>query len=206
MVRNVVLDIGNVMVTYYPDIYIANFFDRKGEIEYYKHICFKGEEWKAGDLGVMNRNEIVEAICRKYPSDAENVRMIMGNCDRMLRASAQNTAILKKLHDAGIGVYYLSNTNVQAFNYMTATHEFFRYMDGGIASFQFGVIKPNREIFELFLKQYEKLADECVFVDDTPQNTEMAGAMGFHTITLKNISDLSDELAKLPELSKIIRG
>jgi len=79
-------------------------------------------------------------------------------------------------------------------------------MDGGIASFQFGVIKPNREIFELFLKQYEKLADECVFVDDTPQNTEMAGAMGFHTITLKNISDLSDELAKLPELSKIIRG
>lgn len=30
MIKNVVLDIGNVMVTYYPDIYIANFVDRKG--------------------------------------------------------------------------------------------------------------------------------------------------------------------------------
>ena len=204
MIKNVVLDIGNVMVTFYPDLYIAQFADRKGEIDYFNHICFKSAEWKAGDQGAMSRRESIEAICRKYPADSEMIHRIMDNCDEMLRASQQNTRLLKKLHEAGVGVYYLSNTNPQAFSYMTGTHEFFRYMDGGIASFREGVMKPGREIFELFLSRYGKEAAECVFVDDTPINVEAAQALGYNGIILKNIDDLPRELCRYPELAAII--
>ena len=62
MIKNVVLDIGNVMVTFYPDIYIAQFVDRKGEIDYFNQICFNSFQWKAGDLGLMSREESIEAI------------------------------------------------------------------------------------------------------------------------------------------------
>ena len=206
MVDTVVLDIGNVLVTFYPDIYISQFVHRKGEIDYYNHVCFRSAEWKAGDLGTMTREETIDALCRKYPEDAETIHTVMDNCDEMLRASKENTALLKKLSEAGIEVYYLSNTNPHAFAYMTERHEFFRYMKGGIASFRDGVVKPSREIFRLFLERYGKRAEQCVFVDDTPINTDAAASLGFRTVTLKNIEDLARELSKFPCLHDVICG
>ena len=203
MIKNVVLDLGNVMVRFYPDLYIAQFVDRKGEIDYFRRICF-GKEWSAGDRGLMSREEIIEAICKKYPADTEMIHTIMDDCDRTLIASKKNTALLKKLHEAGIGVYYLSNIGEQAFGYLTNTHEFFKYMDGGIASYREGLLKPDPAIFELFLERYGKRAQECVFVDDTPVNAEAAASLGFHSVILKNIDDLTDELKKIDELAKII--
>ena len=204
MIKNVVLDIGNVMVSFYPDLYIAQFVYNKGEIDYFNKICFNSDEWKMGDAGTASRANIINSICKKYPEDAHKIQQIMANCNEMLRASEKNTRLLKKLHDAGIEVYFLSNTNLEAFEYMTSNHEFFKYMNGGIASYQDRVLKPGKEIFKLFLSRYEKKAEECVFVDDTPVNTEAAAAVGFHTVILKNIDDLSEELCRFSELKAII--
>ena len=204
MIKNVVLDIGNVLVSFYPDIYISQFITKKGEIDYYEQICFKSAEWKCGDLGTKTREEIIDAICEKYPDDAEKVREIMANCDDMLRVSKKNTDLNKTLKAAGIGVYYLSNTNEHAFEFMTSTYEVFSYLDGGIASYRDGVIKPSADIFELFLSRYGKTAEECVFVDDMPQNVDGAKAVGLHGIVLKNIDDLEDELCKYPEIREAL--
>ena len=204
MIKNVVLDIGNVLVSFYPDIYISQFITKKGEIDYYEQICFKSAEWKCGDLGTKSRGEIIDAICEKYPDDAEKVREIMANCDDMLRVSKKNTDLIKRLKAAGIGVYYLSNTNDHAFEFMTSTYEVFSYMDGGIASYRDGVIKPSADIFELFLSRYGKTAEECVFVDDMPQNVAGARAVGLHGIVLKNIDDLEVELCKYPEIAEAL--
>lgn len=204
MIKNVVLDIGNVLVSFYPDIYISQFITKKGEIDYYNHICFKSAEWKCGDLGTKTRGEIIDAICEKYPEDAENVRMIMKDCDDMLRVSKKNTEVVKHLKAAGIGVYFLSNTNDHAFEFMTSTYEVFSYMDGGIASYRDGVIKPSADIFELFLSRYGKNADECVFVDDIPSNVDGARSAGLNGIVLKNIEDLEDELCRYPELAEVL--
>ena len=206
MIKNVVLDIGNVLVSFYPDIYISQFITKKGEIDYYEQICFKSAEWKCGDLGTKTRGEIIDAICEKYPADAEKVREIMANCDDMLRVSKKNTDLIKRLKAAGVGVYYLSNTNEHAFEFMTSTYEVFSYMDGGIASYRDGVIKPSADIFELFLSRYGKKADECVFVDDMPTNVDGAKAVGLHGIVLKNIEDLEDELCRYPELAAVLRS
>ena len=204
MIKNVVLDIGNVLVSFYPDIYISQFITKKGEIDYDEQICFKSAEWKCGDLGTKSRGEIIDAICEKYPDDAEKVREIMANCDDMLRVSKKNTDLIKRLKAAGIGVYYLSNTNDHAFEFMTSTYEVFSYMDGGIASYRDGVIKPSADIFELFLSRYGKTAEECVFVDDMPQNVDGAKAVGLHGIVLKNIDDLEVELCKYPEIREAL--
>jgi putative hydrolase of the HAD superfamily len=79
-------------------------------------------------------------------------------------------------------------------------------MDGGIASYQEGLLKPDPAIFELFLTRYGKRAEECVFVDDTPVNAEAAATLGFHSIILKNIDDLTDELKKIDELANVIEA
>jgi len=204
MITTVVLDIGNVIASFYSDIYVSQFIHRKGEIDYFNYICFRSKEWVAGDYGSMKRQEIIDAICEKYPEDAEKVREIMANCDDMLRPSKKNTELVRRLSEAGIEVYYLSNTNEHAFEYMKEAFEIFRYMKGGIASYQDGVIKPSSEIFELFLSRYGKRAAECVFVDDSPNNTESARRLGFNTITLKNMDDLEGEILRFTDLKKAL--
>lgn len=206
MINTVVLDLGNVMVSFYPDLYIAQFVHRKGEIDYFNHICFRSTEWKAGDYGTMTRGEIIEAICAKYPADAGMIHTIMDNCDEMLRVSEKNARLVQRLQEAGIGVYFLSNTNESAYAYMREHYAFFRQMDGGIASYQDGVVKPGQEIFALFLERYGKKAEECVFVDDTPVNVEAAIKAGYTGVILKNMEDLETELCRFPELSVILRG
>ena len=205
MIKNVVLDIGNVLVSFYPDIYISQFITKKGEIDYYEQICFKSAEWKCGDLGTKTRGEIIDAICENYPEDAENVRIIMTDCDDMLRVSKKNTDVVKKLKAAGVGVYYLSNTNAHAFEFMTSTYEVFKFMDGGIASYLDGVLKPSADIFKLFLSRYGKIAEECVFVDDVATNVNGARAVGLNGIILNNIDDLEGELCRYPELAEILK-
>ena len=204
MIKNVILDIGNVLVTFYPDLYIAQFVHRKGEIDYYNNVCFRSPEWKKGDTGEMTRREIIDALCERYPEDAETIHTVMDDCDEMLRISKKSTEVVKCLREAGISVYYLSNTNPEAFRYMTERYEVFRYMNGGIASFKEGVVKPSEDIFRLFLDRYGKDPSECVFVDDMPTNTESAQRVGLCTITLKNIEDLKNELSRYPELSRIL--
>ena len=204
MIKNVILDIGNVLVTFYPDLYIAQFVHRKGEIDYYNNVCFRSPEWKKGDTGEMTRREIIDALCERYPEDAETIHTVMDDCDEMLRISKKSTEVVKCLCEAGISVYYLSNTNPEAFRYMTERYEVFRYMNGGIASFKEGVVKPSEDIFRLFLDRYGKDPSECVFVDDMPTNTESAQRVGLCTITLKNIEDLKNELSRYPELSRIL--
>ena len=110
------------------------------------------------------------------------------------------TALLRELKAAGFSLYYLSNTNPSAFDYMTRTHEFFRYLDGGIASFKVGLLKPDPAIFKLFAKTYGKDPGQCVFVDDTPVNTAAAAACGFGTVTLRTIPSLREELMKFEEV------
>ena len=104
MIKTVVLDIGNVIASFYSDIYVSQFVHRKGEIDYFNYICFRSPEWVAGDKGTMTRAEIIDAICEKYPEDADKVREIMGNCDEMLRTPKATTALIKKLSESGIGV------------------------------------------------------------------------------------------------------
>jgi len=129
----------------------------------------------------------------------------MGNCDDMLRVSKKNTEVVKKLKAAGVGVYFLSNTTDHAFEHMSEVYEVFSYLDGGIASYREGVAKPSADIFELYLSRYGKRAQECVFVDDMPQNVESARAVGFNGIILKNIDDLEDELCRFTELRTILK-
>ena len=117
----------------------------------------------------------------------------------------KNTEVVKKLKAAGVGVYYLSNTNAHAFEFMTSTYEVFKFMDGGIASYLDGVLKPSADIFKLFLSRYGKIAEECVFVDDVATNVNGARAVGLNGIILKNIDDLEDELCKYPELRTILK-
>jgi hypothetical protein len=84
-----------------------------------------------------------------------------------------------------------------------AVHAFLR--DLCLTLIELIVLELDGVVFDLFLSRYGQKAEECVFVDDGPRNTEAARNLGFKTVTLKNMDDLERELSKFPELAEIIK-
>ena len=67
-------------------------------------------------------------------------------------------------------------------------------MDGGLISFRVGKTKPDPEMYRLFLREYHLLPEECVFVDDTAENVEVARKLGFAGIAFMSYEALIADL------------
>ena len=59
-----------------------------------------------------------------------------------------------------------------------STLPFDQYLDGRVISAWFKVLKPQKEIFDILLREYDLRAVECFFVDDSSANVEGAFCAG----------------------------
>jgi putative hydrolase of the HAD superfamily len=60
-----------------------------------------------------------------------------------------------------------------------------------------GLRKPERDIYRLALAITQRTPEECCFIDDREVNLEQAACMGIHTIHMRSIQQLQEELGKL---------
>jgi len=78
----------------------------------------------------------------------------------------------------------LSNTNENHISYIENNVPFFKEFKECFEAFylshEMGLRKPHPEIFEYILKQHKLKAENCLFIDDTLENTEAAKKLGFH--------------------------
>jgi len=60
-----------------------------------------------------------------------------------------------------------------------------------------GLRKPEQGIYQLSLDVTQKQPQECCFIDDRALNLECARMLGMHTIEMKDLGQLQQELQKL---------
>jgi len=66
-----------------------------------------------------------------------------------------------------------------------------------ISSCFVGYRKPERDIYRLALEMTQISAQECCFVDDRALNLECAAKLGMHTIQMRTLPELQNDLGKL---------
>jgi putative hydrolase of the HAD superfamily len=66
-----------------------------------------------------------------------------------------------------------------------------------ISSCFVGLRKPERDIYRLALETTQIPANECCFIDDRALNLECAAKLGMHTIEMRQVKQLREDLAKL---------
>lgn len=104
--------------------------------------------------------------------------------------------IAKKLKEKGFKVFILSNQ----MNSKTAAirnHNDLNFFDHCFFSNEIKMMKPDKDIFEYFLRKTGLDAKDCVFTDDRQENIDAAESLGFHTILYKDNEQLKEELSKL---------
>jgi len=104
---------------------------------------------------------------------------------------------IRSLKKRGYKVFVLSNFSEKAYYECADALSFLKETDGGILSFRDKVIKPYPEIYKLLLDRYDLVADECVFIDDTPRNLPAAENMGIHTIPFMTKEQVDRDLERM---------
>ena len=71
---------------------------------------------------------------------------------------------------------------------------FMPLIDGGVISYEVKSVKPEPGIYEALIEKYDLVPEECVFLDDRPDNVEAAKKKGFHGIVAEGYEQASEAL------------
>ncbi|WP_296383746.1 HAD-IA family hydrolase [Winogradskyella sp.] len=97
----------------------------------------------------------------------------------------------------------LSNTNDMHIDFIKQNVSFYEdfknCFDVFYLSQEMHLRKPNADIFEFVLKENNLAANECLFIDDTKENTDTAKQLDFN---IWNIDETSEDVIYLFEIKK----
>ncbi len=196
MVKNIIFDIGNVLLEFKPLDYLKRTFnDENLEKLLYKEI-FQCEEWVHLDRGILTQDEVVKLISLRNPKYEVHIKKCMDNWIEILTPIEGTVKILSKLKENGYKLYLLSNFHSLAFETVYSKYDFFKYFDGGIISYKEKLLKPENKIYTKLLDTYNLNAEECLFIDDTLVNIEAANILGINTLHFESYETLKKSLDK----------
>lgn len=155
------------------------------------------------EVGEISTAEFIQFYKTKFPElneteivDAWNY--ILKDFPKHRLEFIQNLAHQKKYK-----LILLSNTNTMHIDYIKQNVSFYddfkACFDVFYLSQEIHLRKPNKDIFEFVLNENNLTAEECVFIDDTKENTDAAKEMGFH---VWNIDETKEDVVTLFQTKK----
>ena len=87
--------------------------------------------------------------------------------------------LVEKLHEA-YPLYLLSNINCLHHDYLLREYAIFEKFADGIFSYRAKLAKPDREIFEVAIRQFGVDPQSTIYLDDLAANVEAARGAGLH--------------------------
>ncbi|WP_300358110.1 HAD-IA family hydrolase [Fusobacterium sp.] len=196
MIKNIVFDLGNVLIAFKPEKFIEENVSEKYREEFYK-IVFKGQEWLDLDRGVLEYDEAIKIFSSRLPECSSAIKKLFDNYILdTLEPISKNIELLKILKKK-YKLYILSNFHYPVFDFVFKNWEFFKYFDGKVVSGHCNLLKPEKEIYSLLCSSYSLVPNETIFIDDTKANIEMAKNLGINTIHLTSYESLEENLRKI---------
>ncbi len=107
-----------------------------------------------------------------------------------------NKEIIKFAYDLkvqGYKIAVLTNIIKPVYDIIKQTGQYDLFSDV-VASCEVGMVKPNKEIYELALKNLGVIPQESIFIDDKIANIRAAEKIGFKTMLARNPQQIIDDL------------
>ena len=196
-INTIIFDIGSVLVQQVPlEISLRQenrkFIPEELIDQLVKIWCSSGTE--QGSL----EEQITTAYLKAYESGLRGpirqyMEYIASESLRNIERCDYTIPMLRSLKMAGYKLYILSNWGKWHFEELQKRNEFrefLQYFDGGIVSYQAGLKKPDRKIYEILIDKYNINPSSAVFYDDKPENIQAAKEVGLNAVVFdRSIAD-----------------
>ena len=199
MIKNVIFDIGNVLVDFRWRDLMEDLKLSKEVKEEFQHTVFGSKWWGELDHGIYEESEIVEKFREENKNYLEDFNLVWDNRDKLVEPYAYCVTWIEHLKACGLNVYLLSNypRDVFALHANAGSFPFLDKVDGKVVSGFVKMVKPNADIYEHLMKEYQLEASECVFIDDREENIETARMLGMKGIVFKTYEQADADLNKM---------
>ena len=188
---------GRVLIEWEPEFFISRAGCGAEDAKLLMREVFKSKEWVLLDRGV-DVDLLVPSVLKRLPEH------LHGIAEHFMRAWWADPLIpmkgmaelVNELKNKGYRIYLLSNASSELYKYFHRLPGAACF-DGLLVSADHGLLKPEHEIYELFLRSFGLKGGQCLFIDDTPINVEAAERAGMHGIVFhQDAAKLRRELAE----------
>lgn len=185
MYKNIIFDFGNVLAEFYPEKLTRPCVPDEENLKLISDVVFDRLYWNRLDDGTISDEEVKEtfksrlpehlykAACTVYDSWVKNLTPVPGMCE-----------LVRDLKSAGTKLYLISNISTgfaESYSEVPWISNLLSKFDGLVFSGVINLTKPDKEIFEHLLINYNLNACDCLFVDDSKINTDGAEKVGINT-------------------------
>lgn len=196
MIRNIVFDMGQVLIQWYPELLIRELSLTEKDQTLVLREVFRSVEWIQLDRGILSEADVAAAICRRLPAHLHQAArtLVFDWWKRPLVPMPGMEELIRELKDRGYGIYLLSNASLRLREYFGRIPGS-GFFDGLMVSAEEKLLKPEHEIFEALYVRFELKPQECFFIDDSPANVEGALRTGMAaTVFRGDVSALRQEM------------
>ena len=197
MIKNIVFDLGGVLVDFNPKRYLDHIGLSSEEADFYSKIIW-GKEWMDYNANKYSFKELKQLLINNNPEYREKLNEILTNIDYhyILSEKTDTAEYLKELKQKGYNIYVLSDLSKESLIY-NKEFDFFEFVDGGVYSFEVGSNKPNENNYKTLLNTYNLLPNETIFIDDNINNIDAANNLGIIGIQFTDLNKVKEEISNL---------
>lgn len=178
MIRNVLFDMGNVLIRFDRDFFITRLGVSEEDKALLMREVFLSVEWVQMDRGTLCEAEAFRQICQRIPERLyEAAEKLIAMWDRPILPIDGMFELVQELKEKGYGIYLLSNASIRQHDYWPRV-PVSQFFDGKIISADEKVMKPHPDFYNRALERFGLKAEECFFIDDVPANVEGAQYCG----------------------------
>lgn len=182
MIKNIIFDMGNVLLDYNPEIPLNKFCQSNEAKDIIRRELFGSNEWVQLDLGNITveqaYNSISSRIPEKYHSELKECIYKWDICMVPLEGAKE---FLQYVKTNEYKIFILSNAHKSFYEYFPRAIDL-NIFDGVVVSADIHIVKPDIRIYEHMLKAYNLKPEECLFIDDRADNVNGAKTAGINAI------------------------
>ena len=200
MIKNIVFDIGNVILNFNIDEVLNKYTPDKKIRKFIKENIINSPEWLEYaliDTGYVKVEDAIKIVCDR--TNHVNDFIVKDFWTTYLNYAYIDKKLLEliiKLKENGYHIYLLSNINPYTHNYILEKSNLFDIVDGYVLSYQVHMIKPYQGIYKELLNRCSLIPKETLFIDDNARNIKTALSLKIKGIRVKpdNYDDLVNKL------------
>lgn len=199
MIRNVVFDIGNVLVRWDSLAIVEAAFGLTGEEAARRRqaLFVDTDIWRA-----LNRGEYTEAEARQaYVAagllDRPQADRLFAAIYNSLHPLPDTPVLMERLAAAGYRLFALTDNVREIVAHLAQTHAWWGMFEAVTNSAEVGVLKPDPAIYRHLIVSNRLNPDETVFFDDIPGNVAGARTAGLHAFVFTSTAQAEGDLRAL---------
>ena len=196
-IDTVIFDIGNVLYRWDLRCLFAKLIDDPEELDWFLAHVVTPEWHFQHDAGRLFADMVAERS-REFPVYSDHIRSYSRRFPESIPGPVEGMLdLVRALANRGVPLFAISNFGAESWAQFRPSAPIFDLFSDIVISGEEKLIKPDAAIYELALQRFSRRADQCLFIDDRPENIEAGEAVGIAGHHFTSATSLENELKDL---------